>query len=540
MQNEDKPALASETKNPLSDDDIIEFAETVLADLDGSDAGYDEDKSLVEDDDDIIDLTEVADKPESSDDILELTEDGDMGPSTEEDILELKDIAEKATGEDEVTFELEDDIEDLMIEDDAVIEVDDEVDGPADAAEEDADDREIISEPYDFADEEEPFDLSSEDQGDMASSDQEDEDTEFDFEPAAENLTGNTDESPLSADAGEEETLPEPEDRVPEEYPAGGDPMKVALERQPLEDHVEDLIGGHIGNQIEKQAADGQQEKLELTEADRRLLEEELSLDIDDDASTDATDDRDAAAPAGQLLDDTIDPGSLHRAEGGDTTDAENVPASPTAEAAQPDFAEASGGGVPETFDFDFDETAEDDETAESEPPITPAVDFEELSVESLLADSDANGPAEQHQSFDGAFDRAEGTTEAGNAGPAEPSETEFAKEMQAVGASEMNLEPLESPEPHDGLAAADAMSIPVVELSAQHRTDDDAPAEKLYEPIPEILSGAQLEAVVEQAVKKLFGEKIETMLSDAIEKAVTKEIDRLKTLILGDLDHDR
>ncbi len=224
MQNEDKPAMASETKNPLSDDDIIEFAETVLADLDGSDAGYDEDKSLVEDDDDIIDLTEVADKPESSDDILELTEDGDMGPSTEEDILELKDIAEKATGEDEVAFELEDDIEDLMIEDDAVIEVDDEVDGPADAAEEDADDREIISEPYDFADEEETFDLSSEDQGDMVSSDQEDEDTEFDFEPAAENLTGNTDESPLSADAGEEETLPESRRPSPRGIPRRGRP----------------------------------------------------------------------------------------------------------------------------------------------------------------------------------------------------------------------------------------------------------------------------------------------------------------------------
>ena len=253
-----------------------------------------------------------------------------------------------------------------------------------------------------------------------------------------------------------------------------------------------------------------------------------MSLDIDDDASTDTTDDRDAAAPAGQPLDDTIDPGSFRRAE--------NVPASPTAEAAQPDFAEASGGGMPETFDFDFDETAEDDETAESEPPMTPPVDFEELSVESLLADSDATGHAEQHQTFDG----AEGTTEAGDAGPAEPSETEFAKEMQAVGASEMNLDPLESPDPHDGLAAADTMSIPVVGLSAQHRADDDAPADKLNEPIPETLSGAQLEAVVEQAVKKLFGEKIETMLSDAIEKAVTKEIDRLKTLILGDLDHDR
>jgi hypothetical protein len=524
MQNEDKSAMASEAKNPLSDDDIIEFAETVLADFDDSFVGHDEDKPLVEDDEDIIDLTEVADKPESSDDILELTEDVDMGPSTEEDILELEDIAEEVAGEDEVAFELEDDIEDLMIEDDAVIEVDDEVDEPADAAEEDADGREIISEPYDFTDEEETFDLSSEEQEDMASLDKEDEDTDFDFEPAAENLTGNTDESPLSADAVKEETLLESEDRVPDEYPAKGDPMTVELETQPLEDQVEDLIGNQV--------TDGQQEKLELTEADRRLLEEELSLDIDDDASTDTTDDRDAAAPAGQPLYDTIDPGSLHRAEDGESADAEIVPASPTAETAQPDFAEASGGGMPEAFDFDFDETAGDVGKAESEQPLTPPVDFEELSAESLLADSNATDHAVQHQAFDGAFDGVEGT--------AEPSETEFAKEMQAAGASEMNLEPLESPEPHDRHAAAESMSIPVVELSAQHRADDDEPADKLNEPLPETLSGAQLEAVVEQAVKKLFGEKIETMLSDAIEKAVTKEIDRLKTLILGDLDHDR
>jgi len=174
MQNEDKSAMASKTKNLLSDDDIIEFAETVLADLDDGDGGHDEEMALVEDDDDIIDLTEVADKPESSDDFLELSEAVDMGPSAEEDILELKDIAEKAEGEEEVAFELEDDIEDLMIEDDAVIEVDDEVDHPAGAAEDDADGREAISEPYDFDDDEETFDLSPEDQVDMASSELED------------------------------------------------------------------------------------------------------------------------------------------------------------------------------------------------------------------------------------------------------------------------------------------------------------------------------------------------------------------------------
>lgn len=535
MQNEDKSAMASETKNPLSDDDIIEFAETVLADLDGSAFGQDQDEALV-DDDDIIDLTEVADKPESSDDILELTEDVDMGPSTEEDILELTDITEEAEGEDEVAFELEDDIEDLMIEDDAVTEVDDEVEALADAAEDDADDREVISEPLDFDDEEEISDLFSEDRGDMASSDREDEDTEFDFEPAAENLTANTDESPLDADAGAEETLPESEDRLPEEYPAEGDPMTVDLETQPLEDQIDDLIGGHVGNQV----TDGQQEKLELTEADRRLLEEELSLDIDDDASPDTTGDRNAAAPAGQPLDDTIDLGNYHRTEADESAGAENVPASPTAEVAAMDFAESSGGRKPETFDFDFDETAEDNAGAGSEPPVTPPVDDEELSVESLLSGSDAPGNAEQHQSFNGAFDGAERAPDAGDAGPAEPSETELDRQMQAAGTLEVNLDPLQSPDSLGGLTTADALSIPAVGLAAQYRADGEAPADKSNEPVPETLSGAQLEAVVEQAVKKLFGEKIETMLYDAIEKAVTKEIDRLKTLILGDLDHDR
>jgi hypothetical protein len=350
-------------------------------------------------------------------------------------------------------------------------------------------------------------------------------------------LTGNTDESPLTADAGEDETLPESEDRAPEKYPSKGDPMAVALEKQTLEDQVENLIGGHVGNQLGSQITDVQQEKLELTEADRRLLEEELSLDIDDDASTDITDEHNAAAPAGQSLDDTIDLGSFHHTEGDESAIAEDFPASPTAAEAQPDLAEPSGGETPETFDFDFDEAAEDDAMAQSGPPMTPPpADYEDLSIESILADSDATDNAEQVQPLDG----AEGTPEAGGAGPVTPTEIEIGKEMQAAGASEMALDPPDTPDPLDGLTAAETMSIPAVGLADQHRADGEGPADKLNEPTSETLSKERLEAVVEQAVKKLFGEKIETMLFDAIEKAVTKEIDRLKTLILGDIDHDR
>jgi hypothetical protein len=537
MQNDDKSAMASEAKNLLSDDDIIEFAETILADLDDGDGGNDQEMALEDDDDDIIDLTEVADKPESGDDFLELGEDVDMSPAAEDDILELKDIAEQAVGEEDVAFELEDDIEDLMIEDDADIDVDDNMDDPTGADEDDADGREVISEPYDFADEEETFDLSPEEQVGMASSDLEDEDADFDFEPAAENLGGDSDESPLSADAGEAETPTEPEDRLYEEYPAEGDAMTGDLEAQPLEDQGADLIGGHIGNQIENQSTDGHQEKLELTEADRRLLEAELSLATDADTSADITDDRDGAENADRSLDGATDPGSDHRAEDDESADAANAPASLTAEAAQPDFAEASGGGTPETFDFDFDEAAEDFATAENEPPMSPTIDDEELSVESLLADGDVIGDAEPYEQ---PLDGAEGTPEAGDTGSPEPSGTEFGRETQRAGASEMNLAPSDTPEPHDGLTAAETMSIPDAGLPAQQRVDTDASEDQLMGTIPETLSGSQLEAVVEQSVKKLLGEKIESMLSDAIEKAVTKEIDRLKTLILGDLDHDR
>ncbi|MGW8187816.1 MAG: hypothetical protein ACWGNK_11130, partial [Desulfobacterales bacterium] len=483
MQNDDKSAMASEAKNLLSDDDIIEFAETVLADLDDGDGGNDQEMALEDDDDDIIDLTEVADKPESSDDFLELSEDVDMGPSAEDDILELKDIAEQAEGEEDVAFELEDDIEDLVMEDDADIDVDDELNDPTGADEDDADGREVISEPYDFADEEETFDLSLEEQVDMASSDLEDEDADFDFEPAAENLGGDSDESPLSSDAGEAETLPEPENRVYEEYPAEGDAMTVALQAPPLEDQGADLIGGHIGNQIENQSTDGHQEKLELTEADRRLLEEELSLDIDDEISADKTDDRDGAENADRSLDDATDPDSYHHAEYEETADAANAPASLTAEAAQPDFAEASGGGTPETFDFDFDETAEDNATAESEPPMFPSIDDEKLAVESLLADSDLIGVAEPYRQ---PIDEAEGTPEAGETGSPEPPETEFGMETQMAGASGMNLDPTDTPDPHDGLTAAETMSIPAAGLSGQQRADDDAPEGIATETIPE------------------------------------------------------
>lgn len=443
MQNEDKPAMTGAAINPLSDEDIIEFAETVLADLDDGGAQDRQEAALVEDDDDIIDLTEVAEKPADHLDVLDLTEDIEPNPPAQEDGLDLDDIAEKAEdAHDAVDFELADGFEDLMIDDDAVTEVDDELSESAALHKEAADGQDFLVEPFDVADEIEDSDRSAADHGDPEAG--------FDLEPDAENARRGRAESPLAFETGQQADLPEFEDRGYAEAPAEADRITAAVEAQPLEEPSFERV------------TDGHQEKLALSEADRRILEEELGLAIAEAAPIDSAADLDtAAAVAVQPLDDSFGLSRFERAGSKASADAENPPhgdvwPSQAAEQTPPDLTEASGRGTPETFDFDFDETAVKDAAADTEDPMIQPADSEAVSTASLLADGAATG-----------------------------------------------------------MAAADG-------------------------PIPETLSGAQFETAVERAVTKIVGQKIETMLFDAIERAVTKEIERLKTLILGDLDHDR
>ncbi|MBW2570726.1 MAG: hypothetical protein JRE47_15545 [Deltaproteobacteria bacterium] len=50
-------------------------------------------------------------------------------------------------------------------------------------------------------------------------------------------------------------------------------------------------------------------------------------------------------------------------------------------------------------------------------------------------------------------------------------------------------------------------------------------------EPIP--LSPEQVDEALERVIKKMYADKIDSMLTEVIEKTVTKEIQRLKALLL-------
>ncbi len=513
MQNDDKPAMASDAKDPLSDDDIIEFAETVLADLDGGGPGQGAGEAPAEDDDDIIDLTEVAEKPESGDDFLDLTEDIDLDPSAEEDILELEDFAETDEDEIDVAFELQEDlddpsIEELSIEDDAVVEVDDDMALAADIFEDDAPGPAVDEKPSDKEDDEAIIDLFSTDEETETPADPVDAPSASEIEPAFGTADRNSEDADQRAEAGESEVLPDLEDQISEADPAALQPSSVFADAPAPESST---------------TADPR-EKLELTEADRRILEEELSLDIADETPVGTAADAGTAAIGADIPElDAV--GFESRRAAGDDHLADADPADTEA-----DGAKATVGRSSETFDFDFDETAEEDAAVETDFSAEPAAADEELSVDSLLADDEDVGSRDARK-FPA---EAETASENGIVEPAEITDTGFAKQTAAA-ASKTDERPGGAPDLDAAIAAAGSLSS----QAAGYRSDRDEPSGPLSESGPETPSGAPFEALVEQAVKKLLGEKIDAMLADAIDKAVTTEIERLKTLLLGNMDRD-
>ena len=52
-----------------------------------------------------------------------------------------------------------------------------------------------------------------------------------------------------------------------------------------------------------------------------------------------------------------------------------------------------------------------------------------------------------------------------------------------------------------------------------------------------EKVSDAQMEAALERVIKKMFYEKIDGILVEVIEKTVTRELERLKSVLLQDAE---
>lgn len=589
MQNRKTPPTADAEINPLEDDGIIEFAEEILG-TDGDDiVGPDKIESADGEDDEIIDLTDLADMPpEEEDDILDLTEDVRLPAENGDDVFELEEVAEEILDGEEVIVEMDDEIEDLTIPDDAILDLDDVADEIADAEENmveledvvDQDRREdqsrITDEP-DFMDEDDTIELSAADRSAL--------EAEFGYEPTAEDLAGVADAPDEGRDTGQgEEILLDFDDLSSPDAAREAD---------------SDVLAAKKGSAKES-GLQAPQQKLELSETDRRILEEELDLGMveaepsvsgDDNAPGITPDKRVAALTEEDLAaDDTIalyhdESGSLSFGEpDSHTADADLLPLEedpveartrpgneavedfrldfddqgseesvlqeepsaenntketesvaphdqPDASPAEQSFPEERDSADP--FSFEFDDVSEKQSSAAADADAVPLTDEEELSVAALLADAVAtNDEAPQGDSAEP--DRASGNDTDSVEGF---SENAFLEKGDHDRELKMDFDQTEDAPRQDLHRMADPIMIRVKEPATENHADEDALLNKVFEPEPDNIAPERLEEVVEQAVNRIFSQKIESILVEAIEKAVTKEIEHLKSLILGDLD---
>lgn len=79
----------------------------------------------------------------------------------------------------------------------------------------------------------------------------------------------------------------------------------------------------------------------------------------------------------------------------------------------------------------------------------------------------------------------------------------------------------------------SDAIDLLDAKLAEEPRKAPPAEAEHIHPPAS--LEPGQLEAALENVIRKMFGEKIDRLLNEAIEKTVSAELARLKDQLLGD-----
>lgn len=89
----------------------------------------------------------------------------------------------------------------------------------------------------------------------------------------------------------------------------------------------------------------------------------------------------------------------------------------------------------------------------------------------------------------------------------------------------DISLEPEEESD-ELGQLIADVVEDTQQKVAYEKETASDTP-----EPIP--LSPEQVDEALERVIKKMYADKIDSMLTEVIKKTVTKEIERLKALLL-------
>jgi hypothetical protein len=556
MPENNKPKKTNQIEGQLQDEEILELADEVLKtsddeivelkDVSGIPAGGDEEE--------IIDLSEVADIPiEEDEDIMDLTDTLEESPAMGEGMTELSDIAAESSPPDEDIIDLDDFVDETPAGEEDIMDLEDMVDEtPTELSEEVP----VVEEASDA----EVLELTDSDREAIA------DELSLDLNTAAlEDTAELKDSAPqtadeisnmIEADKSLEESieLTDLDSEADVKDVSSDEAQKDESDTVELTELDSETIDKELGELNLDFKDAGQAETAELT-PDQEVLDQESVLDLDNEIVDDTVEMQDIAQAPSELPEHT---------EQVEDTLADNLELTDSDKDIIDEEISLGLDAEPEseTTQFEDDVAAREEELPLDLSAETLAEDTVVTGVESKFADQDLDQqPSEKPPVTTEDFaDRNDDTRE-------EESGLDFGKEESLADSLGMTLDsetepsgdwkqPEEPDEIYKTQEILDEISqFDTVEESALHKQSDPITI-KVKDPATEnrleidsleqdgaadlsSISSEQLDLAVERVVKKMFAEKIESVLVQIIEKTVTKEINRIKNILLDETSSD-
>jgi len=581
MAKDKETAPGGRKSDPMKDEDILDFADEILGTADEEFLELEDVEEVAEEEEDIIDLTDVAGHEagdEDEEEILDLTDELEEIPDDE--IMELGEGAEPSGGEEDILVPPpEAEPSDATAGED-ILELDEVAEADEDVA------FEVDEEIFDLEDDEdEPGGAGSEgsnftieaDTIELSEADRKSLEEEFSFEPEPD--ASPPEEQVLDTDAGFAQRVEEESEEIQlvSEMPEDSDDPWKEPDPESGESAFFDAKRDEEPEEIVLDFGEGPEE-----EEDGDSAPGEAFFDTFEDADDRGAEERgERSAESGSTEDTPVEDPAADA-----VADRPEVAETGAAMASSEEIVEISEAGRDReifaenelTGDGEVDEpaeiTIEDDESEEEEDFAWPGAAEEETTGGVRTAEADAADRFEEsmfeaQKSTDESFEAGDSSTagepqsEIERAAAQEeevdaPLSTEAmfggeelpdresgedtdmtgppAGETSADGGMAVHFMNSEVFEEQDMHRTADPISVRVKEPTGRkedHATEDDL-LNRVFDSESESVSPERLEDMVEQAVNRIFAEKIETILVEAIERAVTREIDRLKQLVLG------
>jgi hypothetical protein len=556
MPEKNEPKKNNQIEGRLQDEEILELADEVLKTPDDEIVELKDVSDIPAggDDEEIIDLSEVADIPmEEDEDIMDLTDTLEEPPGMGEEMTELSDIAAESQPLDEDIIDLDEFVDETPAGEEDIMDLEDMVDeSPMQLSEEvpvveEASDAEILeltdSEREAIADElsldlnaaalEETADLkdtpfqTTDEISNMIEAEKPLEEsvelTELDSEADVKD-TGSVEAQKDESDTVElteldSETIDKELGELNLDFEDAGQaetaeftPDQEVSEQESVLDLDNEIVDDTVEMQDIAQAPseppehpeqveDTLADNLELTESDRDIIDEELSLGLDAEPQAEMTQFEDAAG-----------------------AQEEELPLDLSAETLAEDTVVS---GVESTFtDEDLDQQPSEKPPVATEGPTDR--DDDTLEKESGL-------DFEKEESFaDSLGMTLDSETEPSGDWP-QPEEPEDIYKTQEILDEISQFDTVEESALHK---QSDPISIKVQDPATEKRLEIDSLEQDVSTDLNSI-SSEQLDLAVERVVKKMFAEKIESVLVQVIEKTVTKEINRIKNILLDETSGD-